>query len=443
MRTVSLRRRVTVLVLVVLASALLVSGVAVDAVFAVQSDRSLTALLDGRAQLARQLARQGVSPTALVRRVQTEGVQASLVLGDGTAIGETPPPQQSIRTVRTKLTGVGRIDGAELTLTINTSVVERSHRTLRLVLLIAGVGVLLAAGLATALGTRVALAPLDSMTSLARSIAAGRRGERLRVDRSDTELGRTAQAFDDMLDELEAAELRQRQFVADAAHELRTPIAGIRAAADVLRTGTGDDARRQRLQGLMIAEADRAAELVDDLLEAARLDEGAPLRVDNVDLMAVARRELDSVADRGVRTELTGDSMVVRADGPRLAAAIRNLVSNASHALAGTPDPLIEIDIGTSATGVVLTVTDNGPGVPAADRERIFDRLVRLDDGRARTYGGSGLGLAIARATARRHGGELVCTARPDGRDGARFVLTLAAAGILGERGARGWSVGG
>lgn len=431
MRTVSLRRRVTVLVLVVVASALLVSGIAVDAVFGVQSDRSLTALLDGRAQLARQLARQGVAPTALIRRVQTAGVQASVVLADGTTIGDTPPPQQSLRTVRTKLAGVGRINGAQLTLTIDTGIVERSHRTLRLVLLIAGVGVLLAAGLATALGTRVALSPLDAMTSLARSIAAGRRGERLRVDRGDTELGRTARAFDDMLDELESAEARQRQFVADAAHELRTPIAGIRAAADVLRAGSGDDAQRQRLQELMIAEADRAAELVEDLLESARLDEGSPLRVDNVDLMAVVRRELEAAAQAGVSTEVTGVAVVVRADGPRLAALTRNLVLNAIHALAPTPDPQLQVDIGASALGVVVSVTDNGPGVPTADRERVFDRLVRLDDGRARPSGGSGLGLAIARATARRHGGDLVCTDRPDGREGARFVLTLPADTIL------------
>ena len=300
-------------------------------------------------------------------------------------------------------------------------------------LLIAGVGVLLAAGLAVAFGTRVALAPLDAMTSLARSIAAGRRGDRLHVDRSDTELGRTAQAFDDMLDELEAAEARQRQFVADAAHELRTPIAGIRAAADVLRAGGGDDTRRQRLQELMIAEADRAAELVEDLLESARLDEGSPLRADHVDLAAVVRRELDAVAGAGVRTDLTGIPVVVRADGPRLAALTRNLVLNATHALASTPDPLIQVDISASATGVIVTVTDNGPGVPAADRERVFDRLVRLDDGRARPSGGSGLGLAIARSTARRHGGDLVCTARLDGRDGARFVLTLPADAVLGS----------
>ncbi|HEY8790124.1 MAG TPA: HAMP domain-containing sensor histidine kinase [Actinopolymorphaceae bacterium] len=432
MRTVSLRRRVTVLVLVVLASALLVSGIAVDAVFGVQSDRSLTALLDGRAQLARQLARQGVAPTALIRRVQTEGVQASLVLADGTTIGDTPPPQESIRTVRAKLVGTGRINGAQLTLTIDTSVVERSHRTLRFVLLIAGAGALLAAGLAVAFGTRVALAPLDAMTSLARSIAAGRRGDRLHVDRSDTELGRTAQAFDDMLDELEAAEARQRQFVADAAHELRTPISGIRAAADVLRGGGGDAAQRQRLQELMIVEADRAAGLVEDLLESARLDEGSPLRADHVDLRAVVQRELDAAAGAGIGTDLTGTAVDVRADGQRLAALIRNLVVNATHALASTPDPFVQVDIATSATGVVLTVTDNGPGVPATDRERVFDRLVRLDDGRARRSGGSGLGLAIARSTARRHGGDLVCTARQDGRAGARFVLTLPADTILG-----------
>lgn len=431
MTTVSLRRRVTVLVLVVLASALLVSGIVVDAVFGVQSDRNLSALLDGRAQLARQLARQGVAPAALIRRVETEGVQARLVLADGTTIGDAAPTQQSIRTVRTKLVGAGRIDGAALTLTIDTSIVDRTHRTLRLVLVLAGLGVLLAAGLATALGTRVALAPLDAMTSLARSIAGGRRGDRLHVDRIDTELGRTGQAFDDMLDELEAAEVRQRQFVSDAAHELRTPIAGIRAAADVLRAGSGDDAQRQRLQELMIAEADRAAELVEDLLESARLDEGTPLRADNVDLMALLRRELDAAAGAGLQTALTGDPVIVRADGPRLAALTRNLIRNAAYAMASTPDPLLQVDIRASEGGVVVAVTDNGPGVPAADRERVFDRLVRLDDDRARPSGGSGLGLAIARATARRHGGELVCTARPDGRDGARFVLTLPAATIL------------
>ncbi len=432
MRTVSLRRRVTLLVLVVLASALLVSGIAVDAVFGVQSDRSLTALLDGRAQLARQLARQGVTPAALIRRVQTEGVQASVLLADGTTVGDTPPPPQRIRTVRTKLVGIGRIDGAQLTLTIDTGIVERSHRTLRFVLVLAGLGVLLAAWLTTALGTRVALAPLDAMTTLARSIAAGRRGERLQLVRDDTELGRTAQAFDDMLDELESAEARQRQFVSDAAHELRTPIAGIRAAADVLRVGSGDDVARKRLQELMIAEADRAAELVEDLLESARLDEGSPLRVDQVDLRAVVRRELDAAIGAGVSTDLTGVPVVVRADGPRLAALIRNLVGNATHALASTRDPQVQVDIGVSASGVLVTVTDNGPGVPAADRERVFDRLVRLDHDRTRPSGGSGLGLAIARATARRHGGDLVCTARTDGHDGARFALTLPADTVLG-----------
>ena len=432
MRTVSLRRRVTMLVLVVLASALLVSGVAVDAAFGAQASRSFTTLLDGRVQLARQLARQGVAPAALVRRIQTQGVQASLVLADGTSVGETVSGQDEVRTVTTRLTGPGRVDGGRLTLTIDTSLLQRSHDTLRLTLLVAGVGVLVVAGLAAAFGTRRALAPLDSMTTLARSITAGRRGGRLRVDRTDTELGRTGAAFDAMLDELEVAEVRQRRFVADAAHELRTPIAGLRAAVDVLRSGAGEPADRRRLQDLMVAEADRAAELVDELLEAARLDEGVALRDDRVDLGQVAERELAGASRAGVATQLTTPPgqllpIVVVADGPRLAALLRNLVVNAVHAVADTPDPRIDIAISTSAAGTVLTVTDNGPGVPVGERERVFDRLVRLDDARSRPGGGSGLGLAIARATARRHGGELVCVARVDGLAGACFLLTLPA----------------
>lgn len=432
--TVSLRLRVTVVVLAVLALMLIGLSLVVDAVFAAQSERNLDAVLTGRIQLARQLARSGVGPQALVNRVAVDSVSAQLRLRNGTEFGAALPAGDQVRTRRSTLHGPGRINRAELTVAVDTSLVAGTRDTLRRVLLLTGASTLAVSAALVVVAVRVALRPLTTMARLARTIADGERGSRLDPTRTDTELGRTAAAFDDMLDELEGAESRARtaegrtrEFLADAAHELRTPITGVRAAAEtLLQSGTSlDPDQRERLEVLLVREAERAGQLVSDLLAAARLDTGVDLVRAPVSLAELAAAEVERArllrADATV--QLQGADVVVRADRDRLAAIIRNLVNNALKA-AGAQGQ-VTLTVRREPGNALLEVADSGPGVPPRDRELIFERLVRLDTGRDTDTGGSGLGLAIARGYARAHGGDLTCEDSPSG--GALFRLRLPA----------------
>jgi signal transduction histidine kinase len=432
LNTVSLRLRVTTAVIIVLGVMLLMLGVAVNAIFVAQSNRSLDALLDSRVQLARQLARVGVGGQQIVNRTETEGVRAYLVLRNGTEFGSPPPTGLGIRSTTVTLNAPGRVDRAELTLTIDTALVTEARQRLRRILLVTSVVALLVSAMLVAGAVRVALRPLDSMAALAKTITEGNRGRRLAPTRTDTEIGQTARAFDEMLDELEGAEARARQaegrtraFLADAAHELRTPITGVQAAAETLLHHGNQlpAADREKLQSLLIREAQRAGTLISDLLAAARLDAGVDLDLAPVSLGHLAYSELDRVRLLHPKTTVTtgGNDVIVTADAGQVSGILRNLFENAMRA-AG-PQGRIHLNLYEHEGLAVVEVWDSGPGVPPSERERIFERLVRLDHSRASDAGGSGLGLAIARGYARAHGGDLVC-AEPDG-PGALFRLTL------------------
>lgn len=429
LRTVSLRRRVILTALAVLAGVLTATGLVVNAVFDAQAESSLNTLLNGRAQLAQQLARQDVGPAALVRRVDADGLRVTLILRNGQQLGAPPiEPTGKARQVRTTINAGQRTRGATLLISADTSLLAGAGRTLERVLLIAGAIALLVTALAIVLGMRLALAPLDTMTGLARSIAAGGRGGRLQPTRTDTELGRTAEAFDEMLDSLEDAEQVSRRseeqmsrFVADAAHELRTPIAGVQVAAEALRELDPDapPEQREQLQVLLVREARRAGALVGDLLELARIDAGLELRPEPVRLRELAQAEADRL--RLVAPKLTvrvqGDDPEVVADPGRITQILANLGDNACRATGGYGT--VDLIVGDAW----IVVQDGGPGVPPEDRERIFNRLVHGDS--VGSYRGWGLGLPIARGFARAHGGELEYLTRPDGRAGAAFRLTL------------------
>ena len=321
---------------------------------------------------------------------------------------------------------------------------------LRQVLLITGgAAIVISAGLVI-IAVRLSLSPLGAMARLARTIAGGRRGWRLRPTRPHTELGRTAVAFDEMLDELEGAEQRARQaeertkeFLADAAHELRTPIAGIQAAAESLLHYHDQLSaeERERLQLLLIGETGRASTLVNDLLTAARLDAGLELNRGPIELTEII--DADLRRERSLHPDVTflreGDPTTADADPDRISGILRNLLNNAIRA-AGDHATIL-ITVGRDGEWAVIDVEDDGPGVAEADRERIFDRLVRLDQhrssgggsgggssgnsgGNSGGGGGFGLGLAIARGYARAHGGDLTCLT-PTRLPGAHFHLTL------------------
>ncbi|GAA1288581.1 HAMP domain-containing sensor histidine kinase [Pseudonocardia aurantiaca] len=451
LRTVSLRRRVTALSMLVLAAVLLLVGVLTDVVFAAQTRAELREQLNVRAGLAGQLVEQGVPAGEVARRVEAPGIRAEVVSPSGTVyegdVGDRfphGPPWRPDGEGGGWWDGAGATnrdgredqvlqqplaDGSQLRLVASGGAVSSAQQLLRRTLLGLSIAALVVAGLVTLLTTRFALAPLDAMTGLARSITRGDRGRRLAPSRTDTELGRTAAAFDAMLDELEGAEAtarmseaRTRQFVADAAHELRTPLAGVQAVAEAAIAPGLPTEERERLHLLLLRESRRAGRLVDDLLVLARLDAGLDLRREPVDVLDLAESEAERVRllapDRTI--EVGGDHVTVVGDPARLGQVLANLLDNARRH-AGTDG---RIGVSVTANGwVTVLVTDSGPGVPPADRERIFDRLVRLDDARSGD-GGAGLGLAIARGIARAHGGDLRCVDPPSGM-GAAFAFVL------------------
>jgi signal transduction histidine kinase len=436
LRTGSVRRRITVGVIAVLSIVLIVLSVAINAVYTAQSERNLDVLLTGRSQLARQLARSGAGPQQIINRVAVNGVQAELTLRNGTRFASSIPPDigaPEIRSERTTLRGPGRVNGAQIVLAVDTSLIHGAQLTLRRLLVIAGLAALVISAVLVLIMVRLALRPLTVMAGLARSITAGNRGARLRPTRRNTEIGQTAEALDAMLDELEGAESRARtaerksqQFLADAAHELRTPIAGVHAAAETLLHQAEQLSRqeRQRLQLLLIGEARRAGLLVSDLLEAVRLESEPDMRPMPTDLARLATTEVDRLRLRApsATVVLEGPPVVAMCDPDRIANVLRNLLENALRATGERGRILIRLD--ADPTVAMIDVADAGPGVPPADRERIFDRMVRLDTDRSASTGGSGLGLAIARGWARAHGGDLRCLPPPTGH-GALFRLTL------------------
>ncbi|MFE5284114.1 sensor histidine kinase [Nocardia sp. NPDC056611] len=452
MRTVSLRGRVTLTAALVSGIVLVLVALTVHALFGLVVNRSENTVLTDRAQLARELAQNGVTPEDLVAHVDTRSVRVRLVLTDGRTFGSLDHRIAEDSTTKTRLirlSGSGEIDGSRLTLQIDTPLLARVQSRLGLLLTAATTSAIAIISLALWFGIRHALEPLDAMTRLARDIAHGHLGRRLEPSRTDTELGRTAAAFDEMLDALEgalrdtaaaeararASEQQIRAFVGDAAHELRTPITGVRSLAEaVLQQPTDTDPEdRQRMLLLLVRETHRAGRLVDDLLDLARIDAGLQLRRAPVDLRALAAAQLDSMRMLHPDTEfhLIGDPVTVSADPERVTQILTNLLTNACQAMRDHGSVSIDVRAAldrSSSSTVEVTISDTGPGIPAEARERIFDRLVRLDSARDTRPDGSGLGLAIARGLARAHGGDLACIApEPRGAQGAVFRLTLPA----------------
>ena len=328
----------------------------------------------------------------------------------------------------------GLSDGSTLVLLADSGEIERTLSQVRTTLVLAGLVLLALAALALRPVVARALRPLDQVTATARAITAGDRGARLRPDRPETELGRAASAFDGMLDEVEGAERqargaeqRLRVFLSDAAHELRTPLAGVQAAAERLLRGVDDRQQREELSVTVIREARRASRLADDLLTMARIDSGLELQRVAVDLRGLSRRVADvaRLAHPSARVEVDGSAGVVDADPDRVTQVLTNLVDNALAATRSRGH--VRLVLARDPIGATVDVADDGPGVPSADAERVFERLVRLDA--SRSSGGSGLGLSIARGIAEAHGGSLRLVPSDAG---ARFRL-----GLPVDRGAR------
>jgi two-component system OmpR family sensor kinase len=308
-----------------------------------------------------------------------------------------------------------------------TSVDSTLHR-LFLIELLVTFAVLIAVA---ALGfwiVRAALRPLDAIAETADAIAAGDLSQRVERAEPRTEVGRLGIALNAMLAHIEASDRRLRRFIADASHELRTPLAAVRAYAELF--GRGADRRPDDLARSMSGitrESERMTALVDDLLLLARLDEGRPLDHEPLQLDEVVCEAVD--AARAVDPErpitLEAQPAAVAGDRDRLRQVVDNLLTNArTHTRTQTP---VHVRVETTNGRAVLGVADEGPGLPADEAERVFERFYRADESRARANGGVGLGLAIVAAIAEAHGGRASVDSTPG--QGATFVVSLPLAG--------------
>ncbi|MGK9461844.1 sensor histidine kinase [Streptomyces sp. G6] len=292
---------------------------------------------------------------------------------------------------------------------------------------------------------RRGLKPLSDMASTAHGIASHDLSESaarlpLRVDGRDggREVAELRTAFNTMLEHIDdslavraEAEQRLRRFVADASHELRTPLMSVRGYADLFQYAAANEpAERERHLARLRAEAARMGVLLDDLLLLARLDAAeveAPLRWEDADLTELVRQAADAFRAGHPEHPLTvtaGPAAVkLRVDPQRIRQVLDNLLTNAAvHTPPGTK---VSVTVAAADDRVTVAVADTGPGVPAADRERIFDRFYRVDKARSRDRGGSGLGLSVAGSLVRAHGGTIALGGEPGT---TVFTVTLPAA---------------
>ncbi len=271
------------------------------------------------------------------------------------------------------------------------------------------------AALASRLLARRVVAPVTELTQAAEHIeTTGDLGRRVEAG-GDDEVGRMAQHFNAMLARLQTSQAQQRQLVADASHELRTPVTSLRTNVEVLRDAPAmDDADRRALLDDVVEQAEELGNLVGDVISLARDGEAPPatedVRLDELVAEAVVRARRHAPA---VSFSLLTEPTVVAGAPDRLGRAVNNLLDNAAqHA--------DRIEVTVAGDGVVA-VRDHGPGVPPEDAPHVFDRFYRGSTARGRH--GSGLGLAIVRQVAEAHGGSVRVESPEDG--GARFVLAL------------------
>jgi two-component system, OmpR family, sensor kinase len=308
------------------------------------------------------------------------------------------------------------------------ALVARAQHGVARAFVLAGIVVLGLALIASYLaGARVS-APLRRMAQVATRVDAGDLGPRMEITGSRADEVRVlAEAFNRMLDRLSEAFASQREFVADASHELRTPLTVISGQLEVLAAQENpSSAEVIRVERLARAEITRISRLVDDLLVLAQAERTDFLRVESIDLRPFVTDLWDGVSLTAERRFELGTIVdgTLEADPDRLAQALRNLARNAIEHTAER-DGLVRLDVRPLAPDRIrFTVTDDGPGIPEHERERVFERFHRTDTGRTRAGGGAGLGLSIVRAIAEAHRGTVRVGDSPGGR-GAAVELVL------------------
>ena len=439
----SLRARLVLIGTCGLAAGFLAGGVVLFAVLGLALQRSVDAAAESTAHDVAALTAEGQLPDPipvaggqLVQVVDGEGRVKSASVGADRLVSLLQPEELAdaragkhlyVDGDRVAVEGPVRVVAVAVgddTVIVGRPVEEvfRSMGVLRGHLLVVYPVLVIVLGL---LGWRVlgaALRPVEQLRVGAESITGSNRDDRLPVPCSEDEIQRLALTLNGMLDRLSAARARQRAFVADAAHELRSPLTAMRTELEVAgRHGIPSD-----LVPDLLADVVRLSRLVDDLLLLARADDATPSkdRFAPVELGALLREAQDRCRGARVPVALSvpdDSDLTTEGEHDALLRAVANLLDNAVRHAAGR----VTLTGYAEAGSAVIEVTDDGPGIPAADREKVFDRFTRLDDGRARDEGGSGLGLAIVRELVRRHDGTVTLSdAGPGLRATVRLPLT-------------------
>jgi two-component system OmpR family sensor kinase len=379
----------------------------------------------------------GQATGTLGARVAGGRVTAAEIVGrkdDPTAAAKTVlarlHPSRAAHTIELPGVGTYRVlvssgnDGDTLITGLPEETVDDTIRRLLVIELVGFLVVLAVIGVSTAVSVRLTLRPLNRVADTALRVSdlplsTGIVSLPERAPGADprTEVGKVSEAFNHMLEHVESAlhqrqesEDRLRRFIADASHELRTPVAIVRSHAEYAqRTNDQLPAAAQESLTRIAAESERMGHLVEDLLLLARLDSGRPLATDPVDLTRIV---IDCVSDARItgpdhrwQLDLPDEPVSVRGDAGALHQLLANLLTNARiHTPPGTT---VDTELSVSSDVTALTISDDGPGMPAGLLPTVFERFVRGDEVREQTTGSSGLGLAIVQAIVQAHHGEL------------------------------------
>ena len=337
-----------------------------------------------------------------------------------------------------RMASVGTSQGSTIVMGLSTRAINSVIGRIGTFLGVLVFGIVVIVVLAGRKSVDLALRPLERVRETAQrvsglNLAVGddTLSERVTIDQPDTEVGQLGQAFNHMLDNVDEAltarresEAKVRQFVADASHELRTPLTAIRGYSELTRRQNMDMSPDLRHSLVRIeSESIRMTALVEDLLLLARLDEGLDFDLTRIDVAKLAK---DAVNDARVASPehewimKTSRDATILADRNRFYQVLVNLLANArTHTPAGT---VVTTTVATTDDSVVITVADNGPGIPDEIRESLFERFVRADTSRTRATGSTGLGLAIVQGIVRALKGTIVVESEPGD---TRFIVTI------------------
>lgn len=345
------------------------------------------------------------------------------MMEDGEGVTTAGPPwgPTSVRVGSSNLTVAQRsieVNG-DLLLVVAASPLAEVVRSVEAIIRTSMVGVpllIVLVGTVTWTAMGRTLRPIERIRTEVEELSSQTLDRRVPVPASDDEVARLADTMNLMLARLEAASARQREFVSDASHELRSPVASIRAELEVALAHPTASSLQDVVTAVLNATG-RIERIIADLLLLARIDEDAAPATETVDIGRLTRQAARLV-EVAVDVQ-ANDGLLVTGNENELASVMRNLLDNADRHAAAS----ITVAATARDDTVIITVDDDGPGIPPADRERVFQRFTRLESARSRSDGGVGLGLAVVDRVVRHHNGSVEVTDSPAG--GARFQVVL------------------